>query len=87
MEGFPVPLRVLSRTKYLEELDLEAHWFEVYGVNRSPGVKAEYDHILAGNIGRAFSLNMETIMLGDMNFDYLQKELKKTSTGQRIEIF
>ena len=61
--------------------------FEVFGVNRSPRVKAEYDHRLAGNIGRAFSLNLETIMLGDMNFDYFQKELKKTSTGQRLEIF
>lgn len=52
-----------------------------------PSVKTEYDHRLAGNIGHAYSLNMETIMLGDMNFDYFQKEFKKSSTGQRIEIF
>lgn len=39
-----------------------------------PNVKAEYDHRLAKNIERAHSLNMETILLGDMNLDNLQKE-------------
>ena len=69
----------------LEELDLEVLWFEVCpfkskrsllmaGVYRSPSLKAEYDHRLADNLQRAYLLNMETILLGDMSLDYLQKE-------------
>jgi len=44
------------------------------GVYRSPILKAEYYHRLAENINHACLLNMETILLGDMDFDYLQKE-------------
>lgn len=44
------------------------------GVYRSLRPKAEYDNRLAENIQRAYFLNMETILLGDMNLDYLQKE-------------
>ena len=69
----------------LEELDLEVLWFEVCpfkskrsllmaGVYRSPSLKAEYDHRQAENIQRAYLLNMEAILLGDMSLDYLQKE-------------
>ena len=69
----------------LEELDLEVLWFEVRpfkskrsllmaGVYRSPSLRAEYDHRLAENIQRAYLLNMETILLGEMSLDYLQKE-------------
>ena len=44
------------------------------GVYRSPSLKAEYDHRLAENINQTCLLNMETILLGDMNLDYLEKE-------------
>ena len=44
------------------------------GIYRPPNTKADLDHRLAGNIERACSPNMETILLGDMNLDYLQKE-------------
>ena len=44
------------------------------GVHRSRSLKVEYDHRLAENIQRAYLLNMETILLGDMSLDYLQKE-------------
>ena len=69
----------------LEDFDLEVLWFEVCpfkskrpllmaGIYHSPSLKAEYDHRLAENIQRAYLLNMETILLGDINLDYLQKE-------------
>ena len=70
----------------LEDFDLKVLWFEVCpfkskgpllmaGIYRSPSLKAEYDHRLDENIQRAYLLNMETILLGGMNLDYLQKEL------------
>jgi len=47
------------------------------GIYRPPNANADLDHRLAENIERACSPNMETILLGDMNLDYLQKEFLK----------
>ena len=57
------------------------------GVYRSPSLKAEYDHRLTENIQRAYLLNMETILLGDMNLDYLQKEFNghRLVHGKRVK--
>ena len=90
-------LNISHRTD-LEEIDLEVLWFQVCpfkskrpllmaGIYRPPNAKADLHHRLAENIKRVCSLNMETILLGDINLDYLQKEFNTPSTGQGFERF
>ena len=45
------------------------------GVYRPPSTNADYDHKLAESIEHAYLLNMETILTGDFNLDYFQKDL------------
>ena len=75
----------ITRRTDLEEADLEVLWLQVSpfkskrsllmaGIYRSPNKKVEYDRKLSENIERAYMLNMETILTGDFNLDYLKKD-------------
>ena len=66
----------------LETNDIEALWLEVYphkskrsllisGVYRPPSVKQEYNINSGKNIENAHLTNMELIVMGDLNYDFL----------------
>ena len=80
-------LNIKRRTDQ-EEPDLEVLWQKSAPSNPKdhflwrvciapPSVKADYDHKLAENIERAYLLNMETILMGDFNLNYSQKDFNK----------
>ena len=47
------------------------------GVYRPPNSNTDHDIKLADNIEKAYLLNLETIVLGDLNIDYLKPESNK----------
>lgn len=70
----------------LEEPDLEVLCLQVCpfkskrpllmaGIYRSPNKNVEYDRRLSENIENAYLLNMETILTGDFNLDFLKKDI------------
>ena len=78
----------LISMRRIENNDLEVLWLQVCpfkskrpmlfgGVYRPPNSNAHHDIKLADNIEKAYLLNLETIVLGDFNIDYLKPESNK----------
>ena len=72
----------IRRRLDLETNDIEALWLEVYphkskrsllisGVYRPPSAKREYNINLGKNIENAYLTNAELIVMGDLNYDFL----------------
>ena len=77
-------LRCVRRTD-LEDSNLEIIWLEIFpfkskrplliaGIYRPPSSLKEKDQGLERNIESAYLLNKETILLGDFNIDFLNKQ-------------
>ena len=78
----------LISMRRIENNDLEVLWLQVCpfkskrpmlfgGVYRPPNSNTHHDIKLADNIEKAYLLNLETIVLGDFNIDYLKPESNK----------
>ena len=55
------------------------------GVYHPPSVKADYDHKFAENNEQVYLLNMETILTGEFNLDYYQKDFNKHRLVKKLK--